>query len=94
MSKDITRRLRSFSCELALFAALGGCASPTLLAPPPKAASVVQRAPAAAPPIERPVFENHGGMWLPAQMPEHAAELSKLGLAIDPALLSDPQSSI
>jgi len=94
MSKDITRRLRSFSCELALFAALGGCASPTLLAPPPKAASVVQRAPAAAPPIERPVFENHGGMWLPAQMPEHAAELSKLGLAIDPALLSDPKSSL
>jgi len=33
-------------------------------------------------------------MWLPAQMPEHAAELSNLGLAIDPALLSDPKSSL
>jgi len=33
-------------------------------------------------------------MWLPAQMPEHAAELSKLGLAIDPALLADPKSSL
>jgi hypothetical protein len=33
-------------------------------------------------------------MWLPAQIPEHAAELSKLGLAIDPALLSDPKSSL
>ncbi|MEI9952463.1 MAG: S46 family peptidase [Pseudomonadota bacterium] len=33
-------------------------------------------------------------MWLPAQMPAQAAELSKLGLAIDPALLSDPKSSL
>jgi len=32
-------------------------------------------------------------MWLPSQIPEHAAELSKLGLSIDPALLSDPKSS-
>ena len=46
-----------------------------------------------APPA-RPAFENHGGMWLPAQMPERAAELSKLGLAIDPALLADPKSSL
>ena len=33
-------------------------------------------------------------MWLPSQIPEHAAELSKLGLSIDPALLSDPKSSL
>ena len=33
-------------------------------------------------------------MWLPTQMPEHAAELKQLGLVIDPALLSDPKSSL
>jgi len=33
-------------------------------------------------------------MWLPSQIPEHAAELTKLGLSIDPALLSDPKSSL
>jgi len=33
-------------------------------------------------------------MWLPSQMPERAAELSRLGLSIDPALLSDPKSSL
>ena len=33
-------------------------------------------------------------MWLPSQIPEHAAELANLGLAIDPALLSDPKSSL
>jgi hypothetical protein len=33
-------------------------------------------------------------MWLPSQMPEHAAELRKLGLVIDPALLADPKSSV
>ena len=31
---------------------------------------------------------------MPSQIPERAAELSKLGLAIDPALLSDPKSSL
>jgi hypothetical protein len=33
-------------------------------------------------------------MWLPSQVPEHAAELRRLGLAIDPALLADPKSSV
>jgi hypothetical protein len=33
-------------------------------------------------------------MWLPAQVPLRAAELKRLGLAIDPALLSDPKSSL
>jgi Peptidase S46 len=33
-------------------------------------------------------------MWLPSQVPEHAAELKRLGLVIDPALLADPKSSV
>ncbi len=33
-------------------------------------------------------------MWLPAQMPALASELSQRGLTMDPALLSDPKSSL
>ena len=47
-----------------------------------------------APMAGRPAFENHGGLWMPAQMPLKAAELRRLGLAIDPALLADPRSSL
>jgi len=39
-------------------------------------------------------FENHGGMWMPSQIPLKAEELKRLGLAIDPALLADPKSSL
>lgn len=42
----------------------------------------------------KPAFENHGGMWLPAQVPLKADELKQLGLAIDPELLADPKSSL
>src|SRR6478752_5632277 len=41
-----------------------------------------------------PAFENHGGMWTPVLMPKKADELKQLGLAIDPALLADPKSSL
>lgn len=98
MSKDSARRLQSFSCALALATALFGCASPAQLAPSSptasSAAAPVNRVPAAVLPTAGSAFENHGGMWLPSQIPEHAAELAKLGLAIDPALLSDPKSSL
>lgn len=33
-------------------------------------------------------------MWMPSQVPLKADELKRLGLAIDPALLSDPKSSL
>ena len=33
-------------------------------------------------------------MWMPSQVPLRAEELKQLGLAIDPALLSDPKSSL
>lgn len=39
-------------------------------------------------------FQNTGGMWMPQQMTEHADALRQLGLQIDPALLSDPQSGL
>ena len=52
--------------------------------------AVVTATPAAA----KPTFDNHGGMWLPSQVPLKADELKALGLAIDPALLADPKSSV
>jgi len=96
MWKDSAGRLRLFTSELTLLASLVGCASaapPAPAAPAPTSpVSPVASAQPTAP--ARPAFENHGGMWLPTQMPEHAAELEKLGLAIAPALLSDPKSSL
>jgi hypothetical protein len=37
---------------------------------------------------------NSGGLFMPEQVPGQAAALKRLGLTIDPALLSDPLSSI
>jgi Peptidase S46 len=72
-----------------------GCAgsqpSPTPVPTPTLAPSVVASAPPAP---AKPVFENHGGMWMPSQVPLKAEELKRLGLAIDPALLADPKSSL
>ena len=39
-----------------------------------------------------PKFENPGGMWMPGQMTEHGQTLKDLGLAYDPAALTDPTS--
>lgn len=65
--------------------ACGGSQQPP--APPP--------APAPATPVDaETAFENQGGMWMPSQVPLRAEELKRLGLAIDPALLSDPKSSV
>jgi len=96
MSKDSVGRFQSFSAPLALIAALNGCASstPPVSAAPAPANSTSHVTPAPAAAAARPAFENHGGMWLPSQIPLHAAELSNLGLAIDPALLADPKSSL
>jgi hypothetical protein len=51
-------------------------------------------APAPAPAPAAPAFENPGGMWMPSQMPAHAATLRKLGLEIDPAMFADPTSPV
>jgi len=73
--------------------------------PPPPAQSPATPAAATAPapapepakaayvPLE-PRFENPGGMWMPHQIKDHAAKLKELGLAIDPAALSDPTSGV
>jgi hypothetical protein len=58
------------------------------------AASVSSASASAAPVAAKPVFENHGGMWMPSQIPLKAAELKQLGLTIDPAMLADPKSSV
>ncbi|HEY5375455.1 MAG TPA: S46 family peptidase [Polyangiaceae bacterium] len=95
MSKSIAARSRSLLPWLASFAVAGSgaCASPP--APPPLAATAAAPSIVNAPQaVALAPFENHGGMWLPSQVPEHAAELQKLGLVIDPALLADPKSSV
>ncbi|MES1186712.1 MAG: S46 family peptidase [Myxococcales bacterium] len=78
---------------LTLVASGCGAPAPVVMTPqtaPSAAASTTASTPIAA----KPAFENHGGMWLPAQVPLKADELKQLGLAIDPGLLSDPKSSL
>ncbi len=41
-----------------------------------------------------PSYANQGGMWLPSQMPGRTEQLQRLGIDIDPALLSDPASPL
>lgn len=50
---------------------------------------------AAAPYVPKAArWENPGGMWMPSQMGAHAAKLKELGLAFDPAKLTDPTSDV
>ena len=64
-----------------------GVATPVTTAP------VVAKAP--PPWSPKPArFENPGGMWMPNQIPAHAAKLKELGLAVDPAALADPTSGV
>lgn len=72
-----------------VFAALGGCGPE---APPPV---VPKTEPTAAPALPRQTTPYaSGGMWMPEQIPEHAATLEGLGLEIDPGALSDPTSGV
>jgi len=64
------------------------------MTPPFVASATPTTSPNGAPVAAKPTFENHGGMWMPSQIPLKADELKALGLAIDPALLSDPKSSL
>ncbi len=48
--------------------------------------TVVQPDPAL---LARQAFENPGGMWMPRQMKDHAAQLTALGIQIDPTALAD-----
>jgi hypothetical protein len=94
MSKPVAS-LRKVAVWLSALAA-SNCAS-TAPAPkpsPPSALSPSSVASSSPPPPAKPAFENHGGMWMPSQMPERSAELKQLGLSIDPLLLADPKSSL
>jgi hypothetical protein len=57
--------------------------TPAELAPEPE-----ERAP------NNRTFVNHGGLFMPEQMPSQAEALKRLGLKIEPALLSDPLSDL
>ena len=87
---------------LVLVAACGGeppqaVVSPAKTSSPATSASAIasaKAAPSAYVPLP-PRYENPGGMWMPHQIAgAHAAKLKELGLAIDPAALSDPTSSV
>jgi len=82
------------SLLLVLTTGCGAAQSPSPVPPPPQPTRAPVAASAAAPAAPKPAFENHGGMWLPAQIPLKSDELKQLGLAIDPALLADPKSSL
>ncbi len=58
----------------------------------PPAAEVVSPPPTKPPPTSTTalVFENPGGMWMPEQLAQHREVLERLGLALDPATLTDP----
>ena len=80
-------------------ASCGGEPPPAVLGPVPAPvppASVSAAAKVAPPPWSpKPArFENPGGMWMPHQLTSHAAKLKELGLAIDPAALTDPTSGV
>jgi hypothetical protein len=103
MSRPIPRglfALSAISAALAGGASCGGEPPPAPLAPASPAAAAPaggagSLAPAPKPYEPRPArFENPGGMWMPNQMPAHAAKLKELGLAIDPGALSDPTSGV
>lgn len=63
-------------------------------APSPPVAAATSSAGAKAVADAPPRFENPGGMWMPHQIAAHAAKLKELGLAIDPAALTDPTSGV
>jgi len=70
-------------------------------APPtrPPEAAPPQALPQPATPVEPalaalPYAVNAGGMWPPEQIQAQAAELKRLGFALDPAMLADPTSPL
>lgn len=90
------RLLASTSLGWILFSC--AAAAPPCAPKPKPLESSGAAAPTVGPPSvavpKQPPFHNQGGMWLPAQVPLRAAELERLGLRIDPALLTDPKSSL
>ncbi len=87
-------RLCHFTPGFLTLIALDCSAPQTAPAPTPTAQPLLTASASAAPVAIKAPFENHGGMWMPSQVPLKAEELKRLGLAIDPALLADPKSSL
>ena len=93
----MARRRRSFALSstfLVLAAACGDRPPSEARAPaqPPPADTAAPPA-ASAPPAVRPPkpeVESTGGMWLPTQLEAQADQLKKLGLELDPKVLTDP----
>ncbi len=81
---------------LLLFSLAVSCGgeAPVAQPPPPPAPPPPPPIASALPAPQEKGFENPGGMWMPSQMPAHAAKLKELGLKIDPAELSDPTSPV
>jgi hypothetical protein len=71
------------------------CAGSSPAPPAPKAVEAIAPPAASAPasPSVEP-FVNRGGLYMPEQIPGQAANLRRLGLRIDPALLADPLSGV
>ncbi|MDB5213536.1 MAG: hypothetical protein JWO86_1463 [Myxococcaceae bacterium] len=101
----MNRRLGPVASLLLLFS-LGSVAScggeapaaspgPGLASAPAPIAATSDAKPAPPPWSPQPArFENPGGMWMPHQLAAHSAKLKELGLAIDPAALTDPTSGV
>lgn len=93
-----TRLVLGLSCVL--FASCGGEPPQAALSPAKPSDPATSAAARTTPPPPKdaepkPRFENPGGMWMPHQIAgAHAAKLKELGLAIDPASLSDPTSGV
>src|ERR1700759_4240797 len=88
---------RTFVIISAATFALGCAAAPQQIplgppVPAPTPAELTGEEPAAKP--KNADFVNHGGLFMPDQMPSQAETLKSLGLAIDPALLADPLSEL
>ncbi len=73
-----------------LLAACGGAAKSDTAAQTGGAGAQDGAAPSDPQLAARMKLENPGGMWMPRQMLDNAKRLEELGLAIEPAALSDP----
>ena len=96
-----SRILTPAAAAATLFLACGGAPDAKVATNPPQYEEPGLTPSASGVPTPKPAavrpgvaFENPGGMWMPHQLAAHAAKLKELGLQIDPALLTDPTSSV
>jgi hypothetical protein len=92
MTARRTRRLTPLSALLLLPSL--ACDDLPRAAPPPAVPKPPPAAAVAPPPAPKPEFQNPGGKWMPEQLASHAETLKKLGLEVEPQLLTDPTSPV